>query len=349
MASNTNFEDSALPVVPAAQLAEPDPQRRWLVENLWTRAGVGIIGGPPKCAKSWLGLDLALSVASATPCLDTFAVHQPGGALLYMAEDADSVVKQRLLGLCRHRALDLAALPISCITVPTLRLDLPREQRRLDATLRQHAPRLLLLDPFVRLHRINENQASDVAAILGYLRELQRAHDLAVVVVHHARKNGPSTSGGQSLRGSGDFFAWVDTALSLRRLRRDLVLSVEHRAASAPEPLGLCLVGSDSDMHLAIADGQGAGNGHPNPTPSATIDLDTAILEILARAGQAGLPRDALRAALRVRNERLGEVLSRLAVSGHIGRNGDAWVRRQIPGDLGTTTTTMSGNGNRNG
>jgi hypothetical protein len=71
-----------------------------------------------------------------------------------------------------------------------------------------------------------------VAAVLGYLRELQRAHGLAVVVVHHARKNGGST-GGQSLRGSSDFFAWVDTALSLRRHRQQLLLSAEQPAATA--------------------------------------------------------------------------------------------------------------------
>ena len=72
-------------------------------------------------------------------------------------------------------------------------------------------------------------RVADVSAVLGCLRELQRAHILAVVVVH-ARKNG-GTTGGQSLRGSSDFFAWVDTALSLRRHRQHLLLSAEHRAA----------------------------------------------------------------------------------------------------------------------
>lgn len=200
-----------LPVVRAAELDEPDVARRWLIDPLWARAGVGIIGGAPKCCKSWLGLDLAVSVASGTPCLDTFPVAEPGGALVYMAEDAAPVVKERLAGLCRHRGLALAALPIGVITAPSVRLDLPRDQHRLAETVRRQAPRLLLLDPFVRLHRINENQASDVAAVLGYLRELQRTYDLAVAVVHHARKNGGPTGGGQSLRGSGDFFAWVDT------------------------------------------------------------------------------------------------------------------------------------------
>ena len=338
---------TVLPVMPAAELDEPDAARRWLIDTLWARAGVGIIGGAPKCCKSWLGLDLAVSVASGTPCLDTFPVAEPGGALVYMAEDAAAVVKARLAGLCHHRGLALAALPIGVITAPSVRLDLPRDQHRLAETVRRQAPRLLLLDPFVRLHRINENQASDVAAILGYLRELQRTYDLAVAVVHHARKNGGPTGGGQSLRGSGDFFAWVDTALSLRRHHQQLVLGVEHRAAAAPASVTLALVGTERDMHLAIV--ADAPPGALTATPSAPGDLDTAILDALDHAATAGLPREALRAALRVRNERLGDALTRLAASGHIARHGDAWVRRAVPAPIATAATTTLRNGNRNG
>jgi len=335
-------DESVLPVVPAAELDEPDAARRWLIDPLWARAGVGIIGGAPKCCKSWLGLDLALSVASGTPCLDTFPVAEPGGVLVYLAEDAAPVVKARLAGLCRHRGLDLAALPIGVITAPSLRLDLPRDQCRLAETVRRQAPRLLLLDPFVRLHRINENQASDVAAVLGYLRELQRTHDLAVAVVHHARKNGGPTTGGQSLRGSGDFFAWVDTALCLRRHRQQLVLSVEHRAAGAPEPVTLALVGTERDLHLSlVADQPYAAHA----TPSATANLDTAILDALDHAANESLPRASLRAALRVRNERLGDALTRLAASGHIARHGDAWVRLAVPAHI-ATATPRNENGN---
>jgi hypothetical protein len=332
--------DELLPVVRAAELAEPDAARRWLVEDLWARAGVGIIGGAPKCCKSWLGLDLAVSVASGTPCLDTFPVAEPGGVLVYMAEDAASVVKARLAGLCRHRGLDLAALPLFVITAASVRLDLPRDQHRLAETVRRTTPRLLLLDPFVRLHRINENQAGEVAAVLGYLRELQRTYDLAVAVVHHARKHAGPT-GGQSLRGSGDFFAWVDTALSLRRQRQLLVLSAEHRAAGPPDPLPLALVGTEADMHLAIRDGGGAEAATTTFTPP---DLDTAILDALDRSTADGLSRSALRAALRVRNERLGDALTRLAAAGSITRHGDAWVRPTVPAY--TTGPPRNGYGN---
>jgi hypothetical protein len=328
-----------LPVVRACDLDEPDQAGRWLVENLWARAGVGIIGGAPKCGKSWLGLDLAISVASGTPCLDSFPVVDPGPVLVYMAEDAGPVVKERLVGICRHRGLDLARLPIGVITAPSVRLDLTHDQRRLEETVRCHASRLLLLDPFVRLHRINENQAGDVAAVLGYLRELQRAHNLAVVVVHHARKNGGAT-GGQSLRGSGDFFAWVDTALSLRRQRQQLLLSAEHRAASAPQPVPLALVGTERDLHLSIV----AGEAQRDQAPATRTDVDSDLLAALDRAGHGGLPRNALREILRVRNERLGEAITRLATSGRITRRADNWVRSPVPVPPHTDTRR-----NRNG
>lgn len=337
-------EPSAFPVARATDLQEPDPAGRWLVESLWARAGVGIIGGAPKCGKSWLGLDLALSVASGTPCLDTFPVAEKGSVLVYMAEDPAALVRQRLAGLCRHRSLDLAALPLGVITAATVRLDLPRDQRRLQETVRRHAPRLLLLDPFVRLHRINENQAGDVASVLGFLRELQRAHELAVAVVHHARKNGGST-GGQSLRGSGDFFAWVDTALSLRRHRQQLVLSAEHRAASAPEPLTLALLGTEADMHLGLVDRGLQHDAHP--ATAATDGLDSALLDALVHAGPHGLSRTALRAILHVRNERMGDTLTRLAASGRIARQGDHWIRTPASVPVpATIDTRRNGNGN---
>lgn len=313
-----------LPVVRAADLTETDPSDDWLVEQLWARSAVGIIGGAPKCCKSWLGLDLALSVASGSPCLGRFAVTDKGSVLLYMAEDSTAIVKQRLGGLCRHRGLDLKALPIDVITAPALRLDLELDQARLAATVRRHAPRLLLLDPFVRLHRIDENHAGDVSALLGYLRSLEREHQLAVVVVHHARKNNaPGAAPGQGLRGSGDFHAWGDSNLYLRRSRSELILSIEHRAAPATTPLTLALVDADATQpHLEIVGKKPAVEDEP-------LELGVRVLTTLAQSGPQS--RQDLRAALHVRNERLGAALQKLAADGRVFRHGDRWAHATGP------------------
>jgi hypothetical protein len=77
-----------LPVVRACDLETPVCQQSWLIERLWSHQAVGIIGGSPKSGKTWLALEMAVSVASGSPCFGTFPVSSPGPVLLYAAEDS---------------------------------------------------------------------------------------------------------------------------------------------------------------------------------------------------------------------------------------------------------------------
>src|SRR3954454_6643912 len=70
--------DQLLPVVRVGEIESEGGGQRWLVEELWGARSVGVIGGAPKCAKTWLGLDMALSVATGTACLGRYAVPEPG-------------------------------------------------------------------------------------------------------------------------------------------------------------------------------------------------------------------------------------------------------------------------------
>ncbi len=204
---------SGLPVTRAADLADVPTARRWLVEHLWGEEAVGIVGGEPTCCKSFLALDLAVAVASGAPWLRRFPVIHAGRVLLFAAEDALHIVRQRLAGIARAAGHDLADLDIQVITAPAIRLDVERDRDALTATIARLRPRLLVLDPFVRLHRIDENLAGEVAPLLAYLRELQRTFHVAVVLVHHARKGGAKMRAGQALRGSSEFHAWGDSNL----------------------------------------------------------------------------------------------------------------------------------------
>ena len=169
-------------VQPAWRLADCPEQQRWLVDGLWFEEAVGIIGGAPKCCKSFLPLDLA--VAAGIPCLRRFAVARPGRVLLYPAEDALHVVRRRIDGICAAAGISLDQLDVQVITAPSLRLDLEVDRARLDETIARLKPRLLILDPFERLHHIDENVSGDVAPLLAFLRELQRRHAIAAAVVH---------------------------------------------------------------------------------------------------------------------------------------------------------------------
>ena len=130
-------------------------------------------------------------------------------------------------------------------------------------------PILLLLDPFVRLHRIDENASQEVAPLLGYLRELQRQHHLAVVLVHHARKGAQRLRPGQALRGSSEFHAWGDSNLYLRRgPRHQLSLTIEHRAAASDADIPLALNGNGDQVALEVLDRPALAES-PEPTSAA--------------------------------------------------------------------------------
>ena len=180
-----------LPVQRASELSiDSAALTQWLVQGLWSDQAVGILGGEPKCCKSFLALDLAVSVASGAPCLRRFAVRRTGPVLLFPAEDSLAVVRQRLEGICSAAGVGFQSLPVEVITAPTLRLDAPKDRERLSNTVQARQPRLLILDPLIRLHRVDENDASQIAALLSYLRQLQRTFQVAVLVSRPPRSKG---------------------------------------------------------------------------------------------------------------------------------------------------------------
>jgi hypothetical protein len=66
------------------------------------------------------------------------------------------VVRDRVEGLATARGLDLQRLPLYVITASSLRLDHRDDRDRLCETVAKITPVLLVLDPFVRLHAIDE-------------------------------------------------------------------------------------------------------------------------------------------------------------------------------------------------
>ena len=306
-----------LPVEPAWRLAERPAEQRWLVTGLWSEQAVGIVGGEPKCCKSFLALDLAVAVASGTPCLRHFAVPHPGRVLLYAAEDALHIVRQRLHGICVAAGCRLADLDLQVITAPTLRLDLPADRAALESTIAELRPRLLILDPFVRLHRIDENASGEVAPLLAHLRELQRRYALSVLVVHHAKKSAGTLRAGQALRGSSEFHAWGDSNLYLRRSPQALTLTIEHRAAPSPPNITLELQAHGEALALHLA------QTVPAPAP-AFSSLDQRIAAVLKDAARP-LTSKELRAHCHVRNTTLYERLVAMTNAGTLLRNAEGY------------------------
>lgn len=167
----------------------------------------------------------------------------------------------------------------------TLRLDLDADRAGLDDAVARLKPRLLILDPFVRLHRVDENVSGEVAP----------------------------------LRGSSEFHAWGDSNLYLRREGEErIILTVEHRAAASVPGVPLQLAERGDALALEPAEPK-SGSAAAEP-----VSVDDRITAALAEAGQPQ-PFSALRAICRVRTATLYERLAAMTATGRLVKSNEGY------------------------
>ena len=297
---------------------EPRPnEQTWLIENLWLTNGVGILGGQAKVCKTYLAAELSVAIATGMPALGHYQTHFSGSVLFYGAEDSLPALRERFEGLAVTYGFDLQKLDVYLIDSPVLRLDKDEDLQRLRAVIDKCQPRMLVLDPFVRLvGKIDENSSSDVSAVLGSLRAIQRDHNVAVMLVHHARKS-PAAHPFQAYRGSSDFGAWSDSNLFLARNSEQLVLSVEHRSAPSPEPITLKFE-IEPAPHLTPINASHTKPSRPDP-------LGNQINQILEDTGRA-LATVELRERVRRRKIDVVKALEQLRKDDVIIRTSNGWL-----------------------
>ena len=231
-------------------------------------------------------------------------------------------MRRRLEGICRTAGVELSSIDIQVITAPSVRLDVRDDRQRLADTVAGLAPRVLILDPFVRLHRIDENASAEVAPLLAFLRDLQREHHMAVVVVHHAKKGAAKVRDGQALRGSSEFHAWGDSNLYVRRQGERLLLAIEHRAAASTTGIPLRLRKDGDAIALEIAEASEVASPPTAGTPAERVER--VVAESLLPLGH-----EEIRRACRIRASTLTTTLAELV------RRPDAAAARAPPAMAG--------------
>jgi hypothetical protein len=171
---------------------------------------------------------------------------------------------------------------------------------------------LLILDPLIRLHRVDENDASQIAALLSYLRQLQRQFQLAVMLVHHARKDSHSSRPGQALRGSSELHGWGDSNLYMRRKGSQLTLSTEHRAAPSQDHIPLQLSQSGSVVALKVVE-------RSSVEPEAPLSPTQRVRQALAQVREP-IPVQQLQKLCGMRTAKVCSALAELSTLGEVAR-----------------------------
>lgn len=192
----------------ARALIETRVSLSWLIEGWLPEGGLALLYGPPGIGKSFVALDLALSVAAGLPWPDPDAaapaVTHP---VLYWAGEGEYGYGLRLRAWLKSRGLKVEDLGERFEMLEGRDYDLSRlNDRQLDAVERQleirrerhGATPLLVVDTIAALSpSLDENKAEAVGALIAACKRLIAGYDhpkATIILVHHTGKmslNGP--------------------------------------------------------------------------------------------------------------------------------------------------------------
>ena len=207
------------------------PPVEWLVDGLLTAHGFAVLYGAPGIGKSFMSIDIALSVAYGTTWHDKVTKQ---GAVLYIAAEGVGGLGKRVKAwqahYDTHGVTDFHVLPmaVKILEAP----DLEKLLRTIDAFKTQFS--MIVIDTVARTLASTGSDENDATA-MGQFGEMcgviQRHAGCAVLAVHHSGKDAA-----RGMRGSSSLQGLADSVLELTASEALLTLKVQKQKDAEPAP-----------------------------------------------------------------------------------------------------------------
>lgn len=187
------------------------PPPLWLVPGLFVEGSIAAIYGAPESGKSFLAVDVAMSIASGVPWHGREVTQ---GAVLYVAAEGAPGIGKRTRAWRADKAATSMAVPFVLMRDP---LNLTTEK---DAKEFAHAVtselgelRMIVVDTLNQTATgADENSAQDMGRYIAGMKRLRDATGATVVVVHHSGKDES-----RGMRGSTALLGAMDTTVEVVR------------------------------------------------------------------------------------------------------------------------------------
>lgn len=190
---------------------------RWLIKNVLTAGEMALLVGPSQSGKSFVAIDIAMSVARGVPFLG-HKVVEPGLVIYHAGESAKGVRDLRLPAYEIDKGLqDDAVIPFVLLTKP---LDLYGSDDDVNSLIAEakhwqaeygQPVRLLVIDTFsAATPGADENASRDVSGIRRRTKRLEAELGCTVMIVHHKNADGTKP------RGHTSIFADIECALDVK-------------------------------------------------------------------------------------------------------------------------------------
>lgn len=176
------------------------PRRRWLLGRALLRGHLTLLVAPAGVGKSTHGIARAVALVTGRD-ITAEPVHETVKAWVYNTEDDSDELKRRLGAAIQHHAIPFTEIRnrVALNSGADRPLLLARADKsgmviRLPdvdaciAKIRENDIGVFIVDPFVETHEVNENSNEQIKVVAAMYREIARATNCAVLLVHHTAK-----------------------------------------------------------------------------------------------------------------------------------------------------------------
>ena len=203
------------------------PPVEWLVDGWLTKHGFAVLYGEPGAGKSFIAIDMALSIAYGKAWHDCAAQR---GAVLYIAGEGVGGLGKRIKAWQAHHKLT-ADVPF--YVLPTaVRFREPDDVERLLRTIDSLDTKFsaVFVDTVARaLLGGDENSATDMGMFVDACEVVKRHCGCAVVAIHHSGKDAA-----RGMRGSTALLGAVDTSVRVSKLESTVTMATEKQKDAEP-------------------------------------------------------------------------------------------------------------------
>jgi len=248
------------------------PPISFLVDGYLPKKSFSMLYGPPGAGKSFLALEIALSIAHGRQWRSRDVVKS---AVLYLASEGFAGMGQRLKGWYAHNQVsDHCDLRFIRVPVDFLQTE---EVEKLIRTinLANLNVSLIVVDTVARSFSGDENSSQEMGAFIKACSALGAATDAAVMGVHHSSKDRS-----RGLRGSSALLGAVDTVIGVDKDDAGIItVAIEkQKDAVEAEPIKLALqqvsINGGSSAVLIDVDNDADGDNRTPLNARENIALD---------------------------------------------------------------------------
>ncbi len=234
------------------------PKIDWLVQDVIQRGSNGTFTASPKVGKSWAALDLAIAMALGEPWLG-FAIPAPVRVAFISREDNPRLTSWRLEQLFRGRS---AAHPgfIDNLRInsraqsPQLLIDNDAQLSELIDAMKLAKTEFCFFDVLNILHCADENDNSEMAAVMQKFSKVQEEVGCGIGLIHHYGKDA-TRSMTQRLRGASSIAGWMEWLIGIsmaNEATKTRRMEFELKSAEPPAPILYRMVTTGDTTRLEL-------------------------------------------------------------------------------------------------